>query len=313
MDKRDINLLVRRSELSLPADKEKFIEKAWTRNADVVRLDLEDGVSPQNKALARSMIRDAVDCVSKGGSEVIIRVNNDEELLWDDLSACVIPGVSSIGISKVESPEQVIRIEKEIGRLEQERGMEYGSVTTVLAIESARGYINMREIAEASERGIGLALGAEDFTREIGMELVQGDELLFARTQMLIVAAAYHMQPKGLLGTMSNYKDLDGMYRMAVRSYQFGFRGSTCIHPNQIDVCNRAFRPGAESVEWSRRVVEAMNEALEKGNGATSVDGRMVDKPVAVRAQRILDRHEAIEKKELYKRECRIRQGFDEE
>lgn len=311
MEKIDINTLIRRSELSLPADKEKFIEKAWTRNADVVRLDLEDGVSPQNKALARSMFKDAVASIIKGGSQVIVRINNDPELLWDDLSTVVIPNVCSIGIPKVESPEQVIQIEQEIGRLERERGMPEGGITTVLTIESTHSYLKMQEIAAASTRGIGFSLGTEDFTNEIGMEIVNGDEMLFARIQLLIVAAAYGMQPKGLIGSMTNFKDIEGMYKVALRSAQLGFRGSTCIHPNQIEVCNRAFRPQQEAVEKAQRIVSAMNEALAKGDGAVAVDGRMVDKPVAERAQKVLDRHMAVERIEGYKRECRTKHGFD--
>lgn len=106
---------------------------------------------------------------------------------------------------------------------------------------------------------------------------------------------------------MTNFKDLDGLFKMGVRSYQFGFRGSTCIHPDQVEALNRAFRPQPAAVEKACRIVEAMEEAIKRGDGCTSVDGRMVDKPVAARAQKIVDYHNAVEAFDRYKRDCRSR------
>ena len=309
----DSNTLIRRSALSVPADKEKFIEKAWTRNADVITLDLEDGVSADRKAAAREALAYAVPAVGKGGSAVAVRVNNEPDLLWDDLEAAVRPGVNAVALPKMEDPEQLIRIEKEIGRLEAERGMAPGSVATTIAIETAFGFLHMEELARATVRGISLGLGVEDFTREIGMEVVTGDEILFARQQMVVVACAYGLQAKGLIGRMTDYRDLEGMFQVALRSNRYGLRGTTCIHPNQVEICNRAFRPQPEAVEKARRVVEAMAEAEARGSGTTSLDGRMIDKPVAERYGRILARHQAAEDYEAHKRACRAAAGFEED
>ena len=313
MKRTDPNLLIRRSALSIPADKDRFIAKAWIRDADAVTLDLEDGCGAPFKEYARSRIKDSIAEVGKGGSAVIVRINNEPDMIWADLEACIQPGLDCIAIPKVETAEQLREIESEIGRLEKERGLEEGSITTSIGVESAIGYLNMREIAAATTRGCILSLGTEDFTRELGMEIVNGDELLFAKVQMLITAGAYGLQPKGLIGRMTNYKDLDGMFATGLKSYRFGFRGSTCIHPDQISVCNRAFRPQPDEVEKALGILDAMEEADRRGDGATSFRGEMVDRPVAERARKIVERHNATAAFEEYKRQCRVKHEAETE
>ncbi len=304
-------ILVCRTNLSVPADKLKFIEKAWTRDADCITLDLEDGVDPSSKAVARGNLKDAIPCAAKGGSAVYVRVNNEPDMILEDLDAAVRPGLSGISIPKVEDPEQLVAVENEIARLEKLRGMPEGTVSTLLAIESAYGFLRMRELAAATTRGDIIAVGNEDFSRELGMEIISGDEMLFPNMEMLIIASAYGLQPRGLLGRMTDFKDLDGLFKMGLRSYQFGFRGSTCIHPSQVEVLNRAFRPQPDAVDRACRIVAAMEEATRRGDGCTSVDGRMVDKPVAARARKIVEHHRAIEAFDQYKRDCRARHGSE--
>ena len=170
-----------------------------------------------------------------------------------------------------------------------------------LSFETAYGFVHMNDILAASERVEMIGLGTEDFTNDLGVELVDPDLLLFPKFQTVIAARARGVQARGLIGSIANYKDLDGFYDVARRSYQYGFRGSSCIHPDQVAVLNRAFSPAPERIERARAVVAAYEDGVKQGLGAVSLDGRMIDLPVCERARKALDAAEAIEEMERRK------------
>lgn len=299
--------LVRRSTLMMPADRPKFIEKAWLRNADAVTLDLEDGVVAAKKEAARIGLKDAISVIGRGGSDPVIRINNVPEMRMEDLDAAVWPGLVCIAIPKLSSPDEIAEIEETILKLEEKRGIKPGSIQTMLSIESAMGYINMKEIIAASTRATSLALGTEDFTRDLGIEIQGGDELMAPKMQTVITACAFGLQPKGLIGSMANYKDLEGLANIARLSYQYGYRGAGCIHPDQVAVLNECFGPQKADVAYAHEVLRVMHQAEQEGRGTVSLNGKMIDLPVAVRAKKVVDRVEAINAFEAHKAACRKR------
>lgn len=305
MTRNNIAGLVRRSTLMMPADRPKFIEKAWLRNADAVALDLEDGVAAAKKETARIGLKDAIPVIGRGGSDSIVRINNVPRMRTEDLDAAVWPGLICIAIPKLSSPDEIAEIEETILKLEEKRGIEPGSIQTMLSIESAMGYINMKEIIAASTRATSLALGTEDFTQDLGIEIQGGDELIAPKMQTVITACAFGLQPKGLIGSMVNYKDLEGLANIARLSYQYGYRGAGCIHPDQVTVLNECFTPQKADVAYAHKVLQVMDQAKQEGKGTASLNGKMIDLPVAVRAKKVVDRMEAINIFEAHKAACR--------
>ena len=285
-----------RSMMFVPVNVDKFVEGAHTRGADVIILDLEDSILPKDKERARTLVAAAAPKVSRGGADVLVRVNRPWRLCLRDLEAVVDRNVYGIMLPKTESPEHVHLAAEVLDEVEAERGLPRGHTKIVAMIETATAFFRMREIAASHERIVALTLGSEDFALEVGM--VPEAEGLFMPKQSLVIAArAAGVLPLGFVGTVADYKDLEAFRATARRSRRLGFTGASVIHPSQIAILNEEFRPSPEEVQKAQRVVEAFDRAKQGNTGAIEVDGRMVDLPVVERARRTLERHEAIERK----------------
>jgi citrate lyase subunit beta/citryl-CoA lyase len=282
-----------RSLLYVPANNRRFIEKAHTRNADGIILDLEDGVPPAERPGAREMLNDSVAKAAGGGADVLVRVNAGAADLDADLEAAAIPGVTALVVPKAESAEQIHALSARVSALEASRGMKAGAIRLLVLIESPAGLLDARAIAAADDRIIALSLGSEDFALQIGM-VADEESLLLPKQWTLYAARAAGVVPLGLVGSIAAYSDVDALKRIAVRSSRLGFEGASCIHPSAVPVLNDAFTPTEEEVAGARRVVTAYDAAVGEGKGALQLDGKMIDAPVAERAARLLSRWEAI-------------------
>jgi citrate lyase subunit beta/citryl-CoA lyase len=300
----------RRSSLILPVNVRHFVEKAYTRGADAIVLDLEDSVPPQEKASARRLVRDSLALAGRGGAEVLVRVNNDPALLADDIDAAVHPGLDGLSIPKAESAAQVRDIVAQIDRLERARGLAPGHLRLSLALETPRGLLAAEEIARSSDRIATMSVGVEDYCLELGVEpSPEGLELLYPVAYLVAVCKAVGVQPTGLVGSIAGFRDLVTFEGAAQRARQLGCEGAGCIHPDQVTVLNRVFTPDPAKVEHARRVVEAFEEGVRRGTASVSLDGKMVDVPVYKRAQVVLARARAVEDTERRKAEALRRNG----
>lgn len=299
--------LVRRSRLIMPAHQKKFVEKAWTRNADAVVLDLEDSVPATEKLTARESLGEGIALAGKGGGEIIVRVNNEGELLAGDLEAAVRPGLHAIYMPKCETAEEMQYLDAALSRLEEARGMTQGSVTVNCVIETPRGYLNAESIAGASSRVDSVTLGNEDFCSSINLFLDKDTQagMLAFRMHLLLVARAYGKIPMGFIGSMTGYSDQGGFESLAKQSYKHGFLGSSCIHPGNVDILNRCFSPSPEETAAARELTEALNEAFAQGKAAITLHGKMVDIAHYKKAKTLLKRADAIEAHETRKRKAR--------
>jgi citrate lyase subunit beta/citryl-CoA lyase len=299
---------VRRSSLILPVNVPRFVEKAGLRGADAIVLDLEDSVPPAEKASARRLVRDALALAGLGGAEVVVRVNNDPALLWDDVDAAVHPGLDGLALPKAEAPEQIRELVSRIEELERARGIESGHIRLSLAVETPRGLLQAEAIAAASWRIATMGIGVEDYCLELGVEpSPEGIELLYAVSRVVTICKAMTIQPTGLLGSIANFRDLAAFEAGAARARQLGCEGAGCIHPEQVAVLNHVFSPDPAKVEYARRVVQAFEEGLTRRTASVSLDGKMVDIPVYRRAQVILARARVVEETERRKAEARAR------
>jgi len=298
----------RRSSLILPVNQPRFVERAYTRGADAIVLDLEDSVPAAEKGNARKLVQGALPHAARGGGEVSVRVNNEHGRLEEDIDAAVHPGLDNLNIPKVESAEQIRDIAARIESLERERGLTPGHVQFSLAVETPLGLLNAREIATASARIRTMSVGVEDYCLALGVEpSAEGTELLYAVSALVTICKAVGVEPTGLVGSIAGFRDLATFEGAATRARQLGCLGAGCIHPDQVLVLNRVFTPDPEKAEYARRVVEAFEEGVRKGTASVSLDGKMVDVPVYKRALVILERARAVEATERRKAEALAR------
>jgi citrate lyase subunit beta/citryl-CoA lyase len=292
----------RRSSLILPVNVRRFVEKAYERGADAIVLDLEDSVPPQEKASARTLVRESLPLAGRGGAEVLVRVNNDPALLADDIDAAVHPGLDGLSIPKAESAAQIHGIVAQIDRLERGRGLTPGHLRLSLAIETPRGFLALEQIARSSDRIATMSIGVEDYCLELGVEpSADGIELLYPVAHLVTVCKAVGVQPTGLVGSIAGFRDLAVFEQAAQRARQLGCEGAGCIHPDQVTVLNRVFTPDSAKVEHARRVVEAFEEGVRRGTASVNLDGKMVDVPVYKRAQVVLARASVVAETERRK------------
>jgi len=289
--------LILRSLLFVPANNGRFIEKAHTRGADAIILDLEDSVPAGERPRARRALMESAELAARGGADILVRVNAQPRETAADLDAAVHPGVRALLVPKVEDPQALRTLSDDVSRLEAQRGMAAGSVGFVVLVESAAGLLHAEAIARADARNMALELGGEDFALSTGM-LPDAETLALPKQMALYAARAAGLVPLGILGSIADYADLDAYRTTAERSRRFGFEGAACIHPSGVPILNEAFTPTAAEAEHARRIVDAYADAQRAGSGAVSVDGKMVDVPVVERAQKLLARLQAIQARE---------------
>ena len=299
-DATDRTLPVWRSALYVPANVPRFIDGAYKRGADAIIVDLEDSVPIAERPAARRDLMATAENVARGGADVIVRINRPWRQTMLDLEAAINPRVKALAVTKVDSVDHIRLITEVVSELEAERGMAVGSTQFLAMIETPGAWFQMPEIAKADRRIVALTLGGEDFALAMGM-LPTADALFMPKQQLAIAARAAGILPLGFIGTVADYKDLDAFRATVQRSRKLGFRGASVIHPAQIPILNEEFAPSAGEVASARKIVAAYDEAVASGRGSISVDDKMIDVPVVLRAQETLAIHEAIAEREARK------------
>ena len=261
---------IARSYLFVPGNRPDRFEKACAAGAGAVIIDLEDAVPAAEKSKARTAVEAWVD----PKHPVVLRINGvDTDWFRDDVTCCRMPGVQAIMLPKTESVEHLRRVEELLGQ----------TIPILPLIETARGFASAAEIAH--DRAVHrLVFGSLDFQIDVG---IPGDdeELLYFRSQLVFISRVAGIQPP-VDGVTTAIDDSEQLRADTVRARRLGFGGKLCIHPKQIATVNECNRPTENEIAWARRVVEAATAA--KG-AAVALEGQMVDRPVIVKAQRILD------------------------
>jgi citrate lyase subunit beta / citryl-CoA lyase len=302
-----IQQLVRRSKLFVPVNREKFVAKAWTRNADCIILDLEDSIAPADKASARKMIKDVIPIVAKGGAEIEVRINRDFEA--EDLEAIIGPALTSVLIPKCESAAEIQNLDRMVGQLEKERGLAIGKIQFALIVETARGVVNMEAIVAASPRVVQASAGTVDLARDMGFTRspeLNFEQLYYVKSKLLYAARAAGVQPVGLMPRGSaDFTDVaaapEAMRQVCRESFMMGFLASTMIHPAWCGPINEEFKPPAAEIAKARRWKAALEEAYARGQGSVAVDGTMIDVANMKHAENVLERAAAVARREAEK------------
>jgi len=281
-----------RSFLYVPANREKFLDKAIGLPADAFILDLEDSVPAAEKAEARAGVRAYAPKIPDG--RVWVRPNGlDTGFAHRDLDAVIgVAGIAGLFVPKVDSRVDVLRWDELISALEIERGLAAGAIKLVLSIESARGVLNAYDMSIAAKRVVSLTFGGAqdgDLNTDLGCAWsIDGPEMMHARCHALMCARAAGFDAP-LDGVFANVRDAEGFERDTALSRRLGYRGRKLIHPSQIEPCNRLYRPSAAELDYYARVLEAFDAALKQGHASTTVDGRMIDLAMAEAARRTLE------------------------
>ena len=272
----------RRSALYVPASNARAVEKSRTLPCDVVILDLEDAVAPEQKAAARDHAVATVRAGGFGTRELVVRVNGlDTPWGADDLSALAAAAPAAILVPKVSAAAD---LEPYARALETRTGTALWAM-----IETARSIFRLDEIAAtaASNRLTCLVAGTNDLIKETGFHSGPERQPLQGALGLIVLAARAH-GICALDGVFNAIDDAEGFARQCAQGREFGFDGKTLIHPGQIAACNASFTPDAAAVAAARRIVEAFDAPENAGRGAIRVDGQMVERLHLVQAQRTL-------------------------
>ncbi len=280
-------LPVWRSMMFVPVNVTKFVETAHTRGADAYILDLEDSIPPGEKANARGLIAAAAPKVAQGGADVVVRINQPLELAVRDIEAAISPAIHTLMLPKIDSAGHVRLLAELVDRVEAARGMPVGHTKLMALIETPAAFARAEEIAAAHPRLISVGLGSEDFAMEIG-GVAATDVLTYPKQRVAIAAIANGLMAMGVIGSVADFADLEGYRASARLARRFGFRGASCIHPKHVAILNEEFGPKEEEVRWARRVIDVYEEAKAEGRASIQLDGKMVDIPIVVKAERII-------------------------
>ncbi len=286
----------RRALLYMPGDDRRKIEKSTTLGVDSICMDMEDGVATNKKAEAREVIAEAMKELDFGASERCIRINQiGSGLEKNDLAAALATNPDTIVVPKVETAEQVKWVSEHIETYELSSKLNIGSVRLLIIVETAKGIMNLKEIAEADKRLEAIIFGGEDFAASIGaVRTKDATELLYARQAVVTSCAANDLQAIDIV--FIDFKDPAGLRAEAEEGARFGFSGKQIIHPNQVQAAQEAFTPSDEAIEYAKRIVKSFESSQKEGKGAYALDGKMIDMPLLKNAQKVLDRAKAAGK-----------------
>ena len=278
---------IMRSMLFAPGNHARRVEKALGLDADGAILDLEDAVAAAEKPAARAAVSDAL--ASPRRCLGYVRVNGLlTEWCYRDLAAVVRPGLDGIVLPKAESAADVKIVDWLIGELEREHGMDRGSVDIIPIIETGKGLAAIDEICAAGGRLRRVVFGAADFTLDMNMQWTRDEaELAHARSAIVLASRVAGIEPP-LDTVWARLQDAEGLRASVQISFDMGFQGRVCIHPDQIPVVHEIFTPSAEERAAALKIVAAFEAAERTGSASIKVDGQFVDYPIVEKARRVV-------------------------
>lgn len=276
-----------RSLLFVPGNNSRFLEKAKSLQADIVCFDLEDSVPLVEKKSARNLIKNALKNRSEYHSEIYVRTNSPVSgLIPDDLLDIIQKGIDGIVIPKVNTVNEIKKIEKIMLGLEKKRKLK--PIEIIASIESSEGVVNAYLIASCSKRISALVFGVFDLLNDLGVEYTKKPEgAAYSRAKIPVDARA-----AGKYAIDAIWQDLDdvaGLEQDSLVAKNLGYAGKSIIHPNQVDTVHKVFYPTSAEIEWAKKVVSAYDVAKKNKKGATTIDGKMIDEVHYKRAISLLN------------------------
>jgi citrate lyase subunit beta/citryl-CoA lyase len=268
-----------RSLIFVPGNSVRFVEKAKTLAADIICFDLEDSVPENEKHAARRIIAETLLARRQEyGGHVYVRTNSPESgLVSDDLKAVLQKGIDGIVVPKVNDAYEMLEIKKHIVMLEKERKTD--KIALMPSIETARGVVNAYLVASADERIKALVFGVFDFLYDMRLDYDEHDPVGYSYVRAKIPVDARAAGVHAIDAIWQKIDDIDGLTKDATMARRLGYSGKSIIHPSQIEPVHKIFRPSKNEVEWAKKVVQALGQAMKKGtgSGAVRLEGKMID------------------------------------
>jgi citrate lyase subunit beta/citryl-CoA lyase len=282
---------LRRSRLYVPGSEPKYSINAGLHEPDAVILDLEDSVHRDEKDAARILVRNTLRAVDFAHCERMVRINQ-LPLGLEDLAEVIPESPDLVLIPKAERVEQVSEVDRMIGEIKSRHGI-IRPIWIMPIVESALGIENAAAIALATDNVAALTIGLEDYTADLGVvKTPEGRETLYARSRIINAARAAGVQ--AIDSAFGDVSDMDALRRWCEASRGMGFEGMGCVHPAQIRVIHEAFAPTQAEIEKAQRIVDAFNDAQQKGLAVVSLGSKMIDPPVVQRALKLVERARAM-------------------
>ncbi len=308
-----------RSELAVPGSNTKFLEQAASSKADVVFLDLEDAVAPDDKVQARKNVIEALNDLDWSGYTMSMRINGlDTHFMYRDVVDVLEQAVDKLDlimIPKAGTAADIYALDMLVTQIEAAKGYKK-RIGFEMIIETALGMENVHQIAGASPRNETLHFGVADYaastkarTTVIGgpnrdyavltdpdddgaRQVHWGDMWHYAVARLVVAARAHGLRPVD--GPFGDFSDPEGYKANAGRSAVLGCEGKWAIHPSQVDLANEMFTPSEKEITQANRVLEAMEKAQKEGQGAVALDGRLIDIASIKQAQVLVKKAEVI-------------------
>ena len=308
-----------RSELAVPGSNTRMLEKAPTSGADLVFLDLEDAVAPDDKAQARKNVIEALNDLDWSNCAVSVRINGlDTHYCYRDIVDVVEQAgdkLDTILIPKVGTPADILFVSTMLEQIEAARKIK--PINIHILIETALGMANVESIAQTCpERLEAMVFGVADYAASTQARTTQmgganpdyymlthpdnegarerhwGDQWHFAISRMVVACRAYGLRP--IDGPFGDIQDPEGYIAVSKSVAALGVEGKWAIHPSQVELANQVFTPPDSEVDRARRILAAMDEAAKEGRGAVSLDGRLIDAASIRQAQVMVDKADQI-------------------
>jgi citrate lyase subunit beta/citryl-CoA lyase len=267
----------------------RFVEKAKSLQADIICLDLEDSVPANEKDSARKIVAEAVSRSQEYSGQLYVRTNSPESgLVSADLSAVARKGLEGVVVPKVNDAGDLMTIIRQLAELEKERHVE---LAIMPSIESAKGVVNAYQIASADDRVNALVFGVFDFLYDIKLDYDERDASSYSYARAKIPVDARAAGVDAIDGIWQKIDDTQGLVSDATAAKKLGYSGKSIIHPSQIEPVHNIFRPSRNEIDWAKKVVQALGDAMEKGSGrgAVRLDGKMIDAVHYKQAKAILE------------------------
>ncbi|CAI8039665.1 Citrate lyase subunit beta [Geodia barretti] len=277
-----MSILVRRSNLIIPAVQQRMIRWSWKHDADAITIDLQDGTPAGEIQQVRKTLRQSIALAGKAGAQVFVRVNAG--YVYADCDAAIGPGLAGILLPGVESAAQVIEAAGTLTELERKYGVSHGLLEIAPAIETGAGIWHIREIITASPRIRQVGIDEAALAASLGIaQSAEYDAFVYARGRVCIEATAAGVQPVAVadpIGVSTGQISHEEMVKIATDSRNLGFKGMVCGHTSWVAAVNEAYTPAESLVDYYTQVREVFAQALAAGTAAAPFAGRMIDVPV---------------------------------
>lgn len=289
-----------RTALFVPGNRPDRIEKAFGTEADVIIIDLEDAVPLAEKESSRPNVREKV--AQFADRMLLVRTNAlGSDFIKGDLDEAIVEGINGIILPKVETADDITKINTLLIEVEKNRAIPKGSIRVYPLIESAAAVQHIYDIVSTKtkpDRIYTVMFGAADYTLDMGIEMtMEGNELFYARSRIAIACRAAGIAPPVDTPFMIDLKNTKALISDAGRAKELGFQGKLVIHPNQVEPCNKIFSPLPEEIKKAEKIVKAFEEAEAAGMAAIQLEGKFIDYPVVKRSKDILALAAEIDKK----------------